>query len=437
MLKNHMSITWDNYIEKGKDNHVKEATLREKSSIVGRIGMIMLSCGSSAWRVRDAMNNICESLDIVCTADIGLMSITYNCIDQTDSITQVFTLKSTGVNTYKLTKIENFVNDFKEEYLGKTVSEIHKQLREIEHTRELYNTWQTGLGAGVACVAFAFLLGGGLVEMICTFLGAGLGQFTRKSLRHRKISMLLCTVIGVIVSCLTYAGIIILAENILNLAPRHEAGYICAMLFVIPGYPFITSGIDFAKSDMKSGMERLMYAVMIVIVSTIVAWLVALVIHFQPGELVPMNLHPALKLILQAITSFAGVFGFSILFNSPAKMATVSGIIGAIANVFRLQLMEIAEMPAAATVFLGAFTAGILTTFVSKKAKYPRTTMTVPSVVIMVPGLYLYNAIYNIGNMHLEAGFSLLNKAIFIIIAIPLGLIFARMFSESRFRHCI
>ena len=32
-------------------------------------------------------------------------------------------------------------------------------------------------------------------------------------------------------------------------------------------FPFITSGIDLAKLDMRSGMERLMYALIIVLVS--------------------------------------------------------------------------------------------------------------------------------------------------------------------------
>lgn len=437
MLKNHMSITWDSYIESEKTVNIKDATLREKSSVVGHVGMILLSCGSSAWRVRDAMNSISENLDMVCSADIGLLTITYNCIDKTDSCTQVFSLKTTGVNTDKLTKIENFVNDFKEEYLNKSVKEIHKKLREIERSQELYSTFQASLGAAFACAAFAFLLGGGLVEMLCTFLGAGLGQFTRKSLRHKKISLLVCTVAGVIVSSLTYAGVISVAERLLDIAAKHEAGYICAMLFVIPGYPFITSGIDFAKSDMRSGMERLMYAVMIVLVSTIVAWIVALAIGFQPGEFVKIDMHPALQVLFRAIASFVGVFGFSILFNSPVKMAAISGVIGAIANVFRLQLIDFTNIPTAAAAFLGTFLAGILATIVIQREKYPRTTLTVPSVVIMVPGLYLYNAIYNIGNMNIEAGIMLLNKAIFIIIAIPLGLIFARMISEERFRHCI
>ena len=31
------------------------------------------------------------------------------------------------------------------------------------------------------------------------------------------------------------------------------------MLFIIPGFPFITSGIDLAKLDLRSGLERLAY----------------------------------------------------------------------------------------------------------------------------------------------------------------------------------
>ena len=38
------------------------------------------------------------------------------------------------------------------------------------------------------------------------------------------------------------------------------------MLFIIPGFPFITSGIDLAKLDMRSGLERLAYSLIIVIV---------------------------------------------------------------------------------------------------------------------------------------------------------------------------
>ena len=60
---------------------------------------------------------------------------------------------------------------------------------------------------------------------------------------------------------------------------RQEAGYICAMLFIILGFPFITSEIDLAKLDMRSGTERLMYALIVILVATMAAWLMALILH--------------------------------------------------------------------------------------------------------------------------------------------------------------
>ena len=54
-----------------------------------------------------------------------------------------------------------------------------------------------------------------------------------------------------------------------HISIHHQAGYICSMLFIIPGFPFITSGIDLAKLDMRSGLERLAYALIIIAVATL------------------------------------------------------------------------------------------------------------------------------------------------------------------------
>ena len=86
-------------------------------------------------------------------------------------------------------------------------------------------------------------------------------------------------------ACLVYAGVLKIAELLLGISIQHEAGYICAMLFIIPGFPFITSGIDLAKLDMRSGIERLNYALIIILVATMTAWIMALLLHLQPVDL--------------------------------------------------------------------------------------------------------------------------------------------------------
>ena len=87
------------------------------------------------------------------------------------------------------------------------------------------------------------------------------------------------------------------------------------MLFIIPGFPFITSGIDLAKLDLRSGLERLTYSVIIVLVATMFAWIMALLLKLQPQDFSSLSIDPVLHLLLRLITSFCGVFGFSIMFN--------------------------------------------------------------------------------------------------------------------------
>ena len=84
----------------------------------------------------------------------------------------------------------------------------------------------------------------------------------------------------------------------------------------------------------------------------------------------------------------------------------------------------------------GALTAGLLASLLKAYVGYPRVSITVPSIVIMVPGLYLYKAIYNLGIMSLSDAAVWMTSALLIIAALPLGLIFARIVTDKTFRYC-
>ena len=96
--KNHMPIPWHSFAGENDSTPVREASLIEKSTVVGRVGFMLLSCGTGAWRVRSSMNAVARELGITCAADIGLVSIEFTCIDGGESYTQVLTLTNTGVN---------------------------------------------------------------------------------------------------------------------------------------------------------------------------------------------------------------------------------------------------------------------------------------------------------------------------------------------------
>lgn len=432
-----MDVLWHEYTDNNGENiPVTQASLTEKASIIGRVGIMLLSCGTGAWRVRSSMNTLAETMGVTCTADIGLMSIEYTCFDGEEGFTQSLCLTNTGVNTSKLNRLEHFIRNFETE--GKTMSgnQLHDFLDSIEEIHGLYSPAVLGIAAAIACGGFTFLLGGGLIEMFCAFIGAGLGNFLRCKLTKHHYTLFLGIVLSVSFACLSYAGLLKLGEVFLHLSVRHEAGYICAMLFIIPGFPFITSGIDMAKLDLRSGLERLTYALIIILVATMGAWITAMILKLQPEDFIAVHLGTASRLIFRLCASFCGVLGFSIMFNSSIPMASTAAMIGAVANTLRLSLIDFTGMPAAVAAFTGALAAGLLASLIKKNNGYPRISLTVPSIVIMVPGLYFYRGFYNLGVMSLNEAVSWLAAAILIVVALPLGLIFARIFTDRTFRYC-
>ncbi len=432
--KQHMTLNWHEMVDSDNDKPSVEATLIEKATLVGRVGLMMLSSGTGAWRVRASMNKISRALNITCNADIGLLSIEYTCAENGETYTNALSLNTTSVNTDKINIIERFSDDFAEKAEKYSVGHFHRVLDKIQNTPPHYKALNLALASAAACCAFTFLLGGGAIEMICAFFGAGIGNFVRKKMLERHITLLANVTAGVAAACGTYMIIIKLAELIFGIPVIHQAGYICSMLFVIPGFPLITGFFDLAKLDLRSGLERITYALIIIIMATMTGWVIATLFNFAPSEFAEMEMDPLLKLVLRMIASFAGVYGFSLMFNSTAKMAFTAGVMGMIVNTIRLELIDFTSIPVSLAAFIGALLAGLLASAIKKKVGYPRITLTVPSIVIMVPGMYMYKGIYFMGINDIAEGALWITKAALIVLALPLGLIFARILTDTNFR---
>ena len=75
IIKNHMEVYWHDYASASKGVPITEAGLVEKASVIGRTGLMLLECGTGAWRVRSSMNTLSRELGVTTTAGIGLLSM--------------------------------------------------------------------------------------------------------------------------------------------------------------------------------------------------------------------------------------------------------------------------------------------------------------------------------------------------------------------------
>ena len=301
---------------------------------------------------------------------------------------------------------------------GITVRQAHERLDLIERRKPLYKPWFSGLASALACAAFVFLLGGGPYDMIGAFVGAGLGQWMRRRLFAHHLNQFFVTFVCVAAAALACTGTLRLIGIFDPVALSHDTAYIGAMLFVIPGFPLITGGLDMAKIDFPSGIQRVAYVLCIILMATLAGW---------------------------AVAAFVGVWGFSVLFNSPQRMCLTAALIGAITDTLRLELQDFSVAPEMAT-FIGAFLAGILASAWRSSVRrgwlpphlgYPRICLTVPSIVIMVPGLYMYRAMWYLGSFDTVNALDWAFRAFMVIVCLPIGLAMARVVTDKSWRYDI
>lgn len=326
---------------------------------------------------------------------------------------------------------------------GVTVRQAHERLDMIEHRKPLYSPAFAGIASACACAAFVFLLGGGPYDMIGAFVGAGLGHWLRRRLFVHHLNQFFVTFVCVSVAALACTGMLRLIGLFDPVALQHDTAYIGAMLFVIPGFPMITGGLDMAKIDFPSGIQRVAYVLCIVLIATLAGWMVASIVHLNPQGFEPLGLNPVVNCLLRMVFAFIGVWGFSVMFNSPQRMCLVAAVIGMITDTLRLEIVDMG-VPAEAGAFIGALLAGLLASAWRSSVRrgllpphlgYPRICMTVPSIVIMVPGMYMYRAMFYLGAFDTLHALDWAFRAFMVIICLPIGLVMARVLTDKSWRY--
>lgn len=446
----------------GEANQTNE--LNFQSELVHRAGRLALSAGHGSYRVKSHMERVGQAvgLDQV-KSRVALTEIATTAAREPHRITEVSEVRHIGINADRLAELEQFIGSLNaapssavaHPSLGQNIfgpdpttlpmdqlspeqrrahelatsQRIATELDRISHKPPLYPPWVNALAAGVACAAFAFLNSGGWIECAVVLIAATVGQLLRRSMISRGINQVGVTMLAAAVASLIYLAVIAGATWAFDLTSRHLAGYVSAVLFLVPGFPLVTGALDLARLDLSAGIARLTYALLILSSAAISLWFVSTIAGLAPTQMMPSPIPAQIMWPLKAVASFIGVFGFAIMFNSPLRMALGAATIGMIANEFRLVVVSFGLPPQAAAA-IAALLVGLMARAVASWLRVPRLTVSVPAVVIMVPGVLAYRAVYefNAGNSAQAIGFTA--EAVLVVVSLAIGLAVARMLTD-------
>lgn len=410
------------------EDSLEPVHLIRRSGVVLRVGTLLLASGSGSYRVKISMQQVARALGL----DGVDAQVTVNEITATSRAGNIFRTEvvqspTIGVDASRIAALERLCSSLRP---GVSVEDVDSALDRIESAPLHHGLWASGLFAALACAAFAFLNDGGLVEVVVAGVGAGVGQLVRRALLHRGFNPLGVTMLAAAVASAVYLGVVWALYGLGAVDTVHESGYVSAVLFLVPGFPLVTAGLDLSRLDFSAGLSRLTYALMIMTSAALSVWAVAAVVGLAPDPLEGPDLSVAVEVSLLLLASAVGVWGFAMLFNSRWKVALAAAAIGMVVNVLRIEAVDAGMVPQAAAGFAGLLV-GICANLVAPRLGAPRLTLSVPAVVIMVPGVSAYNAVYFLNDGQTVEALAFAVQATFVVIALVIGLTLARSVTDG------
>ncbi len=400
--------------------------VRQSGAII-RMGRLMLSAGTASYRVKEAMQRAAQALGVNRHhAHVTLTEITATSHRGPIFRTEVTEVRQVTINADRIARLDNLKDQFAP---GWTVQRLNDALDAIEAKQPPYPGWANAAFAGLACGAFALLNNVRLYEVIAVMIAATAGQYLRRRLVRRGFNHFGTSMIAATMAATCY----LLGVAAINALPfgsaTQSAGYVSAVLFLVPGFAIVTGALDLAKLDFSAGVSRTAFAVMIFVGSGMGLWGVSLAGGLESGAGAPFAVSGATVLAIRLAASFLGVLGFALMFNASPGMAMTAAAIGGVANIGRLWLVDEGLVIQAATA-AACVVVGVLAALVANWKKYPNITLSVPATLIMIPGVRVYKTMVSLNEGISGEALARGLDAALVVLAIAVGLVIAKLLTD-------
>lgn len=402
--------------------------LIRRAAVVMHAGVLMLGAGTSSLRVRELMRRAAHALGLDdMQASIGYTDITLTVSRRGIFRTHVGETTTPGVNAHRIALLQRLSLTMP----GRTTATaLANRLAVIEATPPLYPVWLLTIAVALACGSITALNQGSWREIAAVLPASALAYLVNRFLGKHRINHLAVVIIS---ATLASAGFIAfttaLDAAIGDHSTRMAAGFICASIFLIPGFPLVTGGLDLARIDLTAGIPRIAYAAMVLLAMSIGVWLVASLAGVSPETLPLLDLGPVGTWLVRIAASFLAVCAWAMMFNSPLGVATAAGAVAVLANVPRLIMLDAGIANHIAT-FTGCVLIGLLCAVMGRIFSLEKIIMTVPTLLVSIPGASALQSMLYFDRADVTQAVGHAVSTVLVVISMVAGLAAARMLTD-------
>jgi uncharacterized membrane protein YjjP (DUF1212 family) len=228
----------------------KNDQLKELGIMLVDIGALLMSSGASTARTRNTINRISETFgyqtDMFITHRAIMLTVhdeaneyTFSCVKRTSPHGVNFRIVS-GISRMSWKVMEEAWNIIK----------IRKEINRLINLSH-YPRWLVLIMISLAGSSFCHIFGGGILEMLITFIATFFGLVVRQESVKINFNPYLCVFFASLVSSLI-AGLSVK----LNIGINPELAFTASVLFLIPGVPLINMFSDIIDGNLMNGLIR-------------------------------------------------------------------------------------------------------------------------------------------------------------------------------------
>lgn len=411
------------------DSTAGQQAMGVEADAVLRLGLLMVAAGTGGYRVIRAMKRAARAMGFDrLDAEISITSVVCTFHRGVSFRTVVATQPAPAVDASRIEALEHLTHHLPNRMSANALTMCLDDI--VQSVTHRWSRPALMVAAGAACAAFALLNYFPAEGAAAVAVAAACGQLVRMILASRHLNQLGVVAVAAATSCLVFYLLnwALPLTHLPDDARAFAAGYIAAVLYLIPGFPLFSSMLDLSRFDITAGLTRLCYAMAVITAATMSVTLVSAMTGLSPLS-IDAPTPTARWYLLAAVASFVGVGGFALLFNSSRRMVLFAASIGVVANMVRLVMIDAGVQPQYAA-YTGGVVVGLLGAVITAQTTLPRITMTVPASVIMIPGTAMYRAVHFLNSGDIDQALSNAATAGLIIVWISAGLVTARILTD-------
>jgi uncharacterized membrane protein YjjP (DUF1212 family) len=303
-------------------------------------------------------------------------------------------------------------------------AELERVLSTIRDTPPSHRVIAQAVAAGCAGAGFCIVNGGDPISWVCSFVAAAFIFTIRRPLAARNLNVHL-TVFAIALAGSLLAG----ALGRMTHTATPEIALIAPLLFLVPGVPLITGGIDIVRNHVTIGLARIGFTLAVLVALCLG---VGLTIPTLPSRISPpFSLPGPWEILLVSAAGALASGALACLNNGDLPLMALCAAGGLTGRLVRA-LMRSSGLDLITASLIGVVCSTLLIIFIASRLRWPAMVAAVMAALPMVPGYFAIDGFHSIlafsaasaaDPAQLAAGLHALSQALFISLALVVGVI--------------